>query len=261
MVGRWWGGWDGGNQYSAWCSYLSFFDRVSCLELPVYEKWRHYEAAALHSGPRYMQSDFCMVSDRPEVLLVDSQNRPHCANGPSHKWRDGWKLYYFHGIRIPAGKEWIIEDPSQITVALIDAENNSEIRRVMVEQYGAGRYLADSGAEEVHRDECGILLRKTVDGETLLSVRVLNSTPEPDGTLTRDEALKIFGEPAWWKKRTPKSARFKEYFLSVHPECRPLGDVSRGEPELGAPQRLTARNAVASTFGMTGAQYSPQVES
>lgn len=39
--------------------------------------------------------------------------------------------------------------------------------------------------------------------------------------------------------------------LRVHPECRPL--FASGK--LGAPQELTALNAIASTFGKTGKQY------
>ena len=256
LVGRWHYGWAWGSFWSSYPAFLSFFDRVVGLNLSIYDKWRHYETLALHSCARYMQPDFCMVVDRPEVLLVDAQNRPHCATGPSHKWRDGWKLYHYHGVRIPAGKEWIIEEPSKITVAGIDAEQNSEIRRVMIEMYGAGRYLVDSGAEEVHRDECGVLLRKTVDGETLLSVRVLNSTPEPDGTMTKQDALKTFVRPMWWNDDWPPTSRFKEYFLDIHPECRPMLD----DGSLGEPQKLTARNAVASTFGLTGDKYAPQVE-
>jgi len=56
---------NGGNQSSAWCSYFSFFRHVVGLQLPEYEHWQHYESAALHSGPRYMHPEFCIVSDRP----------------------------------------------------------------------------------------------------------------------------------------------------------------------------------------------------
>lgn len=62
-------------------------------------------------------------------------------------------------------------------------------------------------------------------------VGVANSTPEPDGS-------------------------HKSYFLRVHPECRPM--LANGA--FGAAQALTARNAVASTFGLRGPEYAPAVE-
>jgi hypothetical protein len=54
-----------GNHLSAWGSYLSFFRHVAKLALPVYEKWKHYEAAAVHGSWRFMHPKFCIVSDRP----------------------------------------------------------------------------------------------------------------------------------------------------------------------------------------------------
>ena len=170
-----------------------------------------------------------MVSDRPEILLVDERNRPHCDNGPFCRWRDGSALYAVHGVRVPA---WVVEQPKKITCAKIDDESNVEIRRVMIDRYGTSKYLLDSGAQEIARDEFGVVYRKDIpDDEPIIMVRVINSTPEPDGTK-------------------------KIYFLRVDPQLRPLhADGTRGDP-----QELTGRNAVASTFGLRGVEYSPSVE-
>jgi hypothetical protein len=169
---------NGGNQWSGWVAYLSFFRHV--VGLPIdYSKWDHYEKAAEHSGPRYIHAKFCIVSDRPEVLLVDEQNRPHCTTGPFCRWLDGSALYAVHGVRVP----WtVIEHRDQLTVAQIDKEQNAEIRRVMMELYGEAKYLKDSGAMPIHSDSFGVLFRKEIPGdEPLVMVRVENSTPEPDG--------------------------------------------------------------------------------
>jgi hypothetical protein len=175
-----WYMWQGGNQWSAYDSFLSFFDRVVGLDLKEYEAWRHWEALSLHSGPRIVHADFCMISDRPEVLQVDEQNRPHCEDGPFCMWRDGSALYSWHGVRVPA---WIIERPEEITADKIDAETNAEVRRVMLERYGEDRYLRENGATLVHEDARGKLWRKDMgNDEPLVMVEVVNSTPEPDGT-------------------------------------------------------------------------------
>ena len=213
-----------GNQWSSWVAFLSFFRHIARLDLPQYEDWKYYEAAAIHGGPRIMHKEFCMVSDRPEILLVDEQNRPHCETGPFCCWRDGSALYAVHGVRVPA---WIIEQPEKITVSIIGREANAEIRRIMVDRYGPSRYLADSGATLVHKDDFGCLYRKAqADDEPLVMVKVVNSTRESDGS-------------------------FKDYWLRVDPELKPLlSDGSKGKP-----QKLTARNAVASTFGLRGEEY------
>jgi hypothetical protein len=225
--------WQGGNQWSGYDSYLSFFRHVAKLKLEVFDKWQHWENASLHGGPRLIHPEFCIVSDRPEILKVDEQNRPHCVDGPFCRWRDGSALYSVHGVRVPA---WIIDHPEKITCEGIDAEKNAEIRRVMIERYGQARYLVDSGAKEIHKDDFGTLYRKDIPGdEALVMVKVVNSTPEPDGS-------------------------FKDYFLRVHPELRPLLSQTAGRNQLGDPQRMTAQNAVASTFGLRGEEYAPALE-
>ena len=181
--------WHGGNQLSAWVSFISFFRHVT--KLPVdYSKWQHWETLAEVSGPRIVHPEFCMISDRPELLTVDSENRPHNDTGPFCRWRDGSALYAVHGVRVPW---WIVEHPERITFENIESESNAEVRRVMTEKYGAARYIMDSGAVEIERDDYGTLYRKDVPGdEPIVMVNVVNSTPEPDGS-------------------------FKDYFLRVPP--------------------------------------------
>ncbi len=175
-----WRMWQGGNQWSANVAFLSFFRHVA--KLPIdYSVWDHWEKAAIHGGPRVMHEKFCIVSDRPERLLVDGRNRPHSSDGPFCRWRDGSALYAVHGVRLPA---WIIERPKDITVAKIDAEANVEVRRVMIERYGQAQFIRDSNAKLLDHDEaCGSLWRREVtNDEPVVILEMLNRTPEPDGS-------------------------------------------------------------------------------
>jgi hypothetical protein len=241
---QWWGRFrNGGNQWSAWCAYLSFFRHVAKLDLPAYPKWDHYETLALHSGPRFMHARFCIVSDRPEILHVEQRagvGRLHTLDGPACRWRDGFELHYIKGVRVKP-----TVTAGQFTYRDIDEEPNAEVRRVMVDRYdelhGRGAYLRDSGAEVLHEDKDMLgqprrLLRKSMgDDEPIVVVEVKNSTPEPDGSI-------------------------KTYYLRVHPELRPL-PVPGVRETLGDPQPMTCANGVASTFGRYGEEYTPAVES
>ena len=115
-----WNMWHYGNQDSGYDGYLSFFQDVAKLPLD-YSKYQHWRDLTERSGPRIMHADFCMISDRPEVLTVDEQNRPHGESGPFCRWRDGSALYAWHGARVPA--RWIEHraelDPNEV----IKAEN------------------------------------------------------------------------------------------------------------------------------------------
>lgn len=139
-----------GNHISGWPSLLSFFRHVAKLDLPIYEKWKHYEDAAVHGSWRYMHHKFCIVSDRPETLKIDDQGRPHCENGPSHRWRDGWELFHWHGVRVPA--LWI-EKKDTLTAEIALSQDNAELRRVACEIVGWDKVLEDPALNPVILDE------------------------------------------------------------------------------------------------------------
>ena len=190
---NWWRIRNGGNQWAAWPAYLDFFQNVIGIELPDYDKLRHYETAARHGGPRYMHAMFWVVSDRPTVVGRDDQGRPHSDTGPQLAWKDGFKTWYIHGVRV---NEQIVMRPDTLTTKQIDDEGNAEVRRVMLDRFGWSRYLTESGVKPVSEDRFGKLYRKEIPGDEMLTmVEVVNSTAEPDGT-------------------------FKRYFLRVDPSCQ-----------------------------------------
>ncbi|MCC6572523.1 MAG: hypothetical protein IT462_01915 [Planctomycetes bacterium] len=91
----------------------------------------------------------CLCYERPREIRLDDERRLHAPDGPAVTFRDGCKLYFHHGIPVP---EMVVMEPNLLTTAIIDRELNAEIRRVMIEIYGPGRYLNDSGAVVIDMD-------------------------------------------------------------------------------------------------------------
>jgi hypothetical protein len=222
--------WDGGNQWSPEPAWISFLRHVAKLELD-YSNWDHYETLALVCGPRIMHAEFAMISDRPEVLMVDERSRPHCDDGPFCRWRDGTALYSIHGIRVP---QFVVEHPERVTVADIEAEQNAEVRRVMIDRYGVSRYVHDAKFEVLDEDEDPLgQPRRLLRRGRIVVVELTNSTEDADGTR-------------------------RKYHVPCHPELRPLPFPP--DNRLGEPQAMTALNAVASTYGFRGEEYRLRVE-
>jgi hypothetical protein len=67
--------WQGGNQWSALDSFLTFFRHVVKLDIN-YNNYDAWETLAVHSGPRILHEEFCMISDRPRILTVNNRNQP-----------------------------------------------------------------------------------------------------------------------------------------------------------------------------------------
>jgi hypothetical protein len=120
-----------------------------------------------------------ILTERPEALHRDNVGRLHHGDGPALCYPDGYGLHAWRGM--PISGEVAAALP-RLTVEQIRAEDNAEIRRVMLEHFGFDRYLAESQAVKVGADETGILWRVDLPGdEPLVMVEVINSTPEPDG--------------------------------------------------------------------------------
>jgi hypothetical protein len=137
-------------------------------------------ATATAAGWWWPYADVVLMTERPVELHQDEPGRLHRADGPALAFPDGFGLHAWRGMPVPPG---FLDGLTGLTPADIRAEDNAELRRVMLEHYGYDRYLAESGATPVHRDETGVLWRIDLDGdEPVVTVEVVNSTPEPDGT-------------------------------------------------------------------------------
>jgi len=133
---------------AGWLSFYAFFREVCGLESRT-EKLAGLFALAQHAGWALPHARICWVSERHSVLRRDDRGRLHSLTGPAVAYPDGWEIYAVHGVRVPAH---VVLNPERIAFRDIVAEPNAEVRRVLRERYGEGRYLVESGARVVDRD-------------------------------------------------------------------------------------------------------------
>lgn len=147
---KWWRPYQGGAYWASTEAYLVAARDVLGLRLPSHDKYAAWEQCARLAPFRIMHEKFCIVSDFPEILRWDDENRPHCEDGPSHRWRDGWELYYWHGVRVP--REWIM-DKASLTPTIALTHENVEMRRAACEIIGWHRILDELNAKTINRDD------------------------------------------------------------------------------------------------------------
>jgi len=136
-------------------------------------------AVARNAGWWWPYEKVAVISERPLTLHRDEAGRLDRGDGPALGYADGFELYAWRGMPVP--REFL-DELTALTAERIRGEENAELRRVMLEYYGYDRYLDESGAVPVHRDETGVLWRiELVGDEDVVMVEVVNSTPEPDG--------------------------------------------------------------------------------
>ena len=180
LGGRWWaGGWWWG---LAWQSYFRDVVKLEFISSEVWERANAHEDM-MSAGWLWPHKDFCIVSELPSEIHLEAATpaapiirRLHNASGPAIAWADGVSIYFVHGVRID-DPEWIL-DRSKLTHANITMQSNAEVRRVMIEFYGADRYVRDSGSKLVDSSEFGKLWRRELsDDEPLQMVELVDSTP------------------------------------------------------------------------------------
>lgn len=95
----------GGNLWAGWYAFVTYLRDVYGFSGDKLSDFAHDELIARNAGWTIWGKDICAISDKPELLLRDDGGRLHSTVGPAIKWRDGYSLYAWHGVRIPPG--WV----------------------------------------------------------------------------------------------------------------------------------------------------------
>ncbi len=129
----------------------------------------------------------CFISEPPQSAVFNQRNFLHNQDGPAMSFRDGYQVFSINGVSVPAN---LLRE--SISIEQIDAQQNVEIRRIMIERYGMEKYIEDSGARVISSDEYGILYKKDLAmDEPIVIVKVINATKEPDGSDAKEFFLRV----------------------------------------------------------------------
>ena len=185
----WWWRWSFSGQHSlAWWAHFAYcrdelsvrFGKQQSADLDL---WLDIGRSCGWWRPR---DGIIWVCERPSVQTLDDDGLLHNDTGPAILCRDGFGVWGVHGVRVPRR---VVEAPETLTADEITGERNAEVRRVMIDRFGMERYMreADGRLVDEDTDELGHprkLWRLDVpDDEAIVMVELVNSTPEPDGSL------------------------------------------------------------------------------
>ncbi len=129
--------------------------------------------------------------------MVDDRGQPHCDDGPSHRWRDGFEIYHLHGVRFDRDLYWSVVRgmPMDEILRIEDVDQRTQAMRFA----DVGEFVAHAGA--VRLDE---RVKVAADG-TQVWYRIY-----------RFPAGDIFDEPAYYCHMLCPSVEH-EHFEGVEP--------------------------------------------
>lgn len=149
-----------GNQDASWLSFYDYFNREVDKNLAI-DILPMVEYANI-GGWANVFDDVVILHDRPEVIKFDDRNLLHCEDGPAICYLDGYSVFAWHGVRIPA--EWITHKASLAPETALNWEN-VEQRRCACEIIGWATILRKLNASVIDCDDdpmIGTLVEVTI---------------------------------------------------------------------------------------------------
>jgi len=132
-----------------------------------------------HAGPWWPFANAAILCDRPQDAYRDSEGRLHRDNGPAVKFRNGVELFARHGSWVPTEA---ILSPEALKHSAISAEGDPDVRRALIEIYGAERYESERRPPPPRKRRNALLI------------------PLPDGEVETIEALRSYGPLPYYER-------------------------------------------------------------
>ncbi|MCW2239101.1 DUF6745 domain-containing protein [Azospirillum canadense] len=131
-----------------------------------------------HADVLWAYRHVALVLARPVEAHGNERGLLHNGAGAAVRWADGSVLLAVDGEVGGA----IDLDLARLSIDDLQQGLSAALRRVLIECFGPERLMRALGGHKLAADPVGELWRAwDFDGEPLVMVRVLNSTPEPDG--------------------------------------------------------------------------------
>ncbi len=160
------------NSISIWhLKYLAFYAYLQALGVDCSKVKGMWETAK-HCGIWWAYKDIAIVTAKPSVITLDSENRLHAEGKPSVVY-EGFHIYAYHGVTLPEKYGKIHPDKWQSKWLL--EEDNAELRRVLIQGIGYDRICQELNAVELDAWQNYFLLgiEENVDVEPIYLLKMI----------------------------------------------------------------------------------------
>lgn len=245
---QYWRSWWSPGVADVW--WLHMYDVLQ--EYCDWEDMHGFRGLADHCFTAITSPEWVLLCDKPTINHIGDDGVPSHLDAPAIGFADGYGIFSFQGVTLPPD---MIVNPEGLTAQRIMAEENAEVRRVMMRKFGEGRFVEEIGAAVIDRHDDYILYKADLpDDEPLVMVRMNNSTPMPGTGLQwrsryvgpPEKEAWAAGQPAL--QNDPGWYAWEQYDTGVPAVLKPYW-------RRVAPHHTRAIEAIASTFAMTAAEY------
>lgn len=152
-------------------SFYDFFEKIGVVKN---ENWLKYREL-IRSGVFDMiqLEGVCIVATRPTAIRRDNRNNLHSEDGPAIEWKDGYKLWYLHGVHVEPEMHKDIVGGKMSFAEIMDLKKMKNMEHRMI----ALKYL---NPEELLKGAEGKLLDKSPKANELWLIDNKEIFPQPE---------------------------------------------------------------------------------
>lgn len=140
----------------------------------LFERLRGLFQLAQSCGHWWAFERLVILTERPCLLALEDPPRGkavmgkaavariHSEDGPAVEYPDGFSIHAWHGVPVP---QHVITSPGSITVEAIEATEDRQAKRILIERFGQERYRQEMDARRSHRPQSQIEVDPAVFAE------------------------------------------------------------------------------------------------
>jgi len=186
-----------GQHDASWLAVYAYFREV-CGLVEETKRLEGIEKICKNAGWFMPFQNVCLISERHNVCKLDARDRIHCEDGPAIAYPDGWKIYAWHGIIVP---EKVILHPDKLTPKEILAEENSQVRAVMIERFGFDRFMIEAKSEVLEKKgEYSLIMIPDPNFQRMVALKMTCPTTSAVYIHGVDPECKTIEEALAWKR-------------------------------------------------------------
>ena len=150
-------------QLDIWNFHASRFDFcISALNCHYPQKeWLIFQSLVQNCGWIFPFENVCIVSEHPQTLIFDDDNRFHAEGKPAMQFADGYSVYAYHGTTLP--EKYGKHHPNQWEPSWLLQEKNTELRKILIQEIGYYKIIEELQAIEINSYQEYILLKINSD--------------------------------------------------------------------------------------------------
>ncbi len=157
-----------------------------------------FQSLVKNCGWIFPFENICIVSEPPQTLLFDNENRFHAEGKPAIEFADGYDIDVYHGTTLPFiygkhhPKEW---QPSWLL-----KERNAELRKILIQEIGYSRILEELQAIELdsYQEYTLLQINSDIDIEPIYLLKMICPSTQDIHVLRVPPEIKSAHEAITW---------------------------------------------------------------